>query len=106
MRTVPLIPRTRRTTAARLSPIDMKSVTSTAPSGVSHLLQTTKVLPRYVRMETVASGEAGASFHAPCSSVPRSAPNMDAESKRGRHSQSMDPSRATSAPVWQSPMSA
>ena len=53
-----------------------------------------------------AGGSAGAIRHRPCSGVPSSAAKQAPESKRGKQSQSMDPSRLTRAAVWQSPMSA
>jgi hypothetical protein len=42
----------------------------------------------------------------PCSGRPSSAAKQAGESNRGQHSQSMDPSRATSAALRQSPISA
>ena len=42
----------------------------------------------------------------PFSAVPRSAAKQAGESKRGRHSQSIEPSLPTSAALWQSPISA
>jgi hypothetical protein len=47
---------------------------------------------------------AGAICHRPCSGEPRRPAKHAGESKRGTHSQSIDPSRATSAAVWQSPI--
>ncbi len=49
---------------------------------------------------------AGASSQRPCSSSPSSAAKQAGESNRGRQSQSIDPSRPTSAAVCGSPMSA
>src|ERR1700733_1008697 len=49
---------------------------------------------------------AGAICQRPCSRPPSSAAKQAAESKRGKHNQSIDPSRPTSAAVWQSPISA
>jgi hypothetical protein len=42
----------------------------------------------------------------PCSGEPSNAAKHASESKRGQHSQSIDPSRATSAADSQSPISA
>ena len=46
-----------------------------------------------------ASGSCGASSHLPCFGSPSSAANTDSESKRGRHSQSIEPSHDTNAAV-------
>jgi hypothetical protein len=43
---------------------------------------------------------------APCFGVPSSAAKQGDESKRGQQSQSIEPSRPTSAALWQSPISA
>jgi hypothetical protein len=48
----------------------------------------------------------GASSHRPLSGVPRIAAKQAPESKRGQHSQSIEPVHETSAAVSQSPMSA
>ena len=48
----------------------------------------------------------GAISQRPCSGVPSSAAKQASESKRGQHSQSIEPSRATSAALLQSPISA
>jgi hypothetical protein len=42
--------------------------------------------------------------HRPCSGSPTSAANTAPESMRGTHHQSIDPSRATAATVFVSPM--
>ena len=42
----------------------------------------------------------------PFSGVPSSAEKHAGESKRGQHSQSIEPLRPTSEAVWQSPISA
>ena len=52
------------------------------------------------------SAPAGASSQRPCSGPPSRAAKQAAESKRGQHSQSIEPSRPTSAAVSQSPISA
>ena len=51
-------------------------------------------------------GSAGAIRQRPLSGVPTSAAKQAALSKRGQHSQSIEPSRLTSAALWQSPISA
>jgi hypothetical protein len=48
----------------------------------------------------------GASDQRPCSSPPSSAAKQAAESNRGKHNQSIDPSRRTSAAVSVSPINA
>ena len=48
----------------------------------------------------------GAISQRPCSGEPSSAAKHASESKRGQHSQSIEPSRETSAAVLQSPISA
>ena len=48
---------------------------------------------------------AGAISQRPCLSVPSSAAKQASESNAGQHSQSIDPSRPTSAAVSQSPIS-
>ena len=76
------------------------SRTTSQPVGVCHVVLSTFVPGSYVR----ASGTLipnGPSRNAP---APRSSrlPNTLGESNRGTHSQSIAPSGATSAPVWQS----
>jgi hypothetical protein len=44
--------------------------------------------------------------HRPCSAVPRRAAKQADESKRGQHSQSIEPSRPTRAADLQSPINA
>jgi len=56
---------------------------------------------KHVR-DTLRTSPAGAMSQRPCFSSPSSAVKHDAESKRGRHSQSTEPSRATSAAVCRS----
>ena len=50
--------------------------------------------------------DVGAMIQRPCSGVPKSDAKQAAESKCGRHSQSIDPSRPTSAAVCMSPIRA
>jgi hypothetical protein len=83
----------------------MRSVTSTTPVGVSQRVTSTNVSSRYRRV-AVAVASAGAISHRPASWSPRSAPNVEAESKRGRHAQSMLPSVPTRHPVCRSPIRA
>jgi hypothetical protein len=55
---------------------------------------------------TVASLDAEQRILWPLSASPSSAAKQAAESKRGQHNQSIEPSRPTKAAVLQSPMSA
>jgi hypothetical protein len=101
MGTAPRFPSTIRTRA--WVQIGMQSVSTTTPSSVSSSVSRTSVPGRY-RRRTARTGTVGAICHRPCSTVPRSAAKQAAESKRGMQSQSMEPSRPTSAAVWQFPM--
>lgn len=83
----------------------MKSRTSSSPVLVVQRVTSTNVPSTYSRV-ALAPSSAGATSQRPCSGVPSRAPKVDAESYRGRHSQSMLPSRPTSAPVRQSLTSA
>src|SRR3990170_2111915 len=103
--TVPLTPRTCRSTSARRSPCGMRSMTSASPLAVTQRVTRMKVSGRYERLVAVTSPD-GANSQRPWCSSPSTAPKVDGESNRGRHSQSMLPSLPTSAAVWQSPMSA
>src|SRR6266850_1440596 len=58
-----------------------------------------RVSPRYRRVER-ALASAGASSHRPFSGPPSNAAKQAPESNRGQHSQSIEPPRETSAPVW------
>jgi hypothetical protein len=60
---------------------------------------------RYARLIAFA-WPCGRRLHIPFSSSPTSAAKHAPESNRGKHSQSMQPSRLTSAAVRVSPMSA
>ncbi len=87
----------------------MKSVIATVPVAVVNTVSRISVWSRYARVAGGAgapSPACGAIFQRPLSALPSNAAKQAAESKRGRHSQSMLPSRATSADVWQSPISA
>ena len=83
----------------------MKSVSETDPSAVVKTVSRIRVSLRYRRV-TSTSFCVGAISHRPCSGPPRSAEKHAALSKRGRHSQSIEPSRPTSARVSQFPMTA
>jgi hypothetical protein len=83
----------------------MQSMRRTEPVLVVKVVSRTKVFGRYPR-STVASGSTGLSFQRPLLRSPSSDAKQAPASKRGRHSQSMDPSRATRAAVWVSPMRA
>ncbi len=83
----------------------MASVTRTAPEPVSKSVSSTIEPGRY-RRETfrTSTDSPGATFHRPFSGVPSRAAKHAPESNRGTHSQSIDPSRPTSAAVRQSPI--
>jgi hypothetical protein len=83
----------------------MKSTSVTMPSLHSKRVSRISVFGRY-RLVTRASGSRGAIRQWPCSAVPSSAAKQASESKRGQHSQSIEPLRPTSAAVWQSPIRA
>src|ERR1700722_3214984 len=83
----------------------MKSVSETEPSAVVKPVSRIKGLFRYRRV-IFTSFCVGAINHLPCSGPPRSAQKHALLSKRGAHSQSIEPSRPTSAAVSQFPMTA
>lgn len=83
----------------------MKSTSIAAPSAASNSVSSTSVPGRYRRVARGA-GSAGASSQRPCSGALSSAAKQAGLSKRGQHSQSIEPSRATSAAVSQSPIKA
>ena len=84
----------------------MQSMTRTVPSGVSNSVSSTSVPSRYRRRVAAAARRRARCSQRPCCSSPSSAAKHAPESKRGTHSQSIEPSSATSAAVWVSPMSA
>ena len=94
-----------RTTSAAIPRGGMRSTTLTVPSGASHSVSSTSESPRYRRVAD-ATPPAGATCQRPASGVSSSAAKQAGESKRGRHSQSIDPWRPTRAAVWRSPMTA
>src|SRR5262249_30874690 len=69
------------------------------PNGVCQVVSSTLVPGTYSRCAGTLN-RVGPTRNEP---APRSSrlPNTDGESEAGRHSQSTDPSGATSAPVWQ-----
>jgi hypothetical protein len=83
----------------------MKSVSFTAPSAVSNVVSRISVSPRY-RLLIREDGSRGLISQRPCSRVPSSAAKQASESKRGQHSQSMEPPRDTNTAVSQSPIRA
>ena len=103
--TLPRRPSTMRTRSGWSARGGMQSMTATVPEAVSNSVSSTSVSPRY-RRRTLADSPAGANRQRPCSGVPSSAARHAAESNFGRQSQSIEPSRPTSAAVWQSPMRA
>ena len=81
----------------------MKSISATLPSLVSKIVSRIIVPGRYCRrMRT--GGSAGAMRQRPLSGVPTRAAKQAGLSKRGQHSQSIEPSRLTRAALWQSPI--
>jgi hypothetical protein len=104
MSTVPRTPVTMRTSTGGSSSSrgGMKSVTRTAPSGVSQSVSRISVSPAYRRV-AVAARRTGAICHWPWLSVPSRAAKHASESKRGRHSQSTEPSVLISATDCMSP---
>lgn len=83
----------------------MQSITRAVPVDVSNVVSSTSVSPRYLRLP-VAALSTGAIRHRPWSAVPSNAAKQAPESNRGRHNQSIDPSRLTNATVCVSPMTA
>jgi len=105
MAMLPRSPTAMRTTLLSLRRGGMKSTILTEPSAVSNRVSRMSVLPRYRRVTRTASSR-GAISQRPWSGVPRSAAKHASESNRGQHSQSIEPSRPTSAALSQSPISA
>ena len=99
------MPSTIRTTSVASPRGGMQSTTRTMPSAVSQNVSSTSVSPRYCRRLQVPPA-AGASSQWPFAPSPSSAAKQAGESNRGRHSQSIEPSRPTSAAVCRSPSSA
>ena len=83
----------------------MKSISVATPSSVSKRVSRISVSSRYFRL-TRNFSVFGAIRQRPLSASPSSAAKQASESKRGQHSQSIEPSRETSAAVSQSPISA
>ena len=82
----------------------MKSVTRTAPPAVSQPVSRTSVSRSYRLVTLTWPGpSAGAIRQWPWSCVPSSAAKHASESKRGRHSQSTEPSALISAADSMSP---
>ena len=67
---------------------------TTVPDGVEYVVSITMVRSRYRRVTPVAPSARTDQWPA---SSPRSRAKTDGLSKRGKHSQSIDPSRLTSA---------
>jgi hypothetical protein len=102
---LPRIPFTMRTMSELAPRMGMKSISMTAKSGVSYVVSRMSVWSRYLRV-VFSTSTAGASSQRPFSSVPSKRAKHASDEKSGQQSQSIDPSRQTSAAVWQSPMSA
>ena len=101
--TLPRRPITIRTNSGVWARGGMQSTTVTAPPSVSKSVSRISVPSRY-RRSTFRTSLWGAICQRPLSGVPNSAAKHAPESNRGKHSQSIDPSFATNAAVWQSPM--
>ncbi|HYH95376.1 MAG TPA: hypothetical protein VD972_05340 [Hyalangium sp.] len=82
----------------------MQSVTSNAPVGVVKVVTRTLVSSRYWRADW--KGPSGPTRKVPPRCTSRMRQNTAGESNRGKHAQSMEPSRPTSAAEWQSPSKA
>ncbi len=99
MGTRPRFPSTTRTRCGlRPSRMGMASMSTTTPSSVSISVSSTSVPSRY-RRRVAFTSPFGAMSQRPFSGVPRSEAKHGAESKRQKQSQSIDPSRPTSAAV-------
>ena len=101
---LPSTPVIRRTRSARLSLTGIRSVTTTVPRRDVYVVSSTPVSPTYRRLAVCLP--AGPISHRPLSGSPRRAAKHAWESKRGRHSQSIEPSLPTSAAVLPSPRAA
>ena len=101
----PRSPTTSRTTLECEPCTGMKSTNVAAPSLHSKRVSKISVLCRYCRV-TRARSSRGEICQRPCSSEPSNAAKQASESKRGQHSQSIEPSRPTNAAASQSPISA
>jgi hypothetical protein len=100
--TRPRTPSTMRTRSGRSARIGMKSISRTVPSSVSSSCSSTSVSPRYCRRDAVIL-PCGVISQRPCSGSPSSDAKHAPESKRGKHSQSTEPSRPINAIVCVSP---
>jgi len=96
---------TRRISRELVPPAGMKSWISTIPPSVSKRVSRISVSARY-RREAARPPCCGAMSQRPLSGVPSNAAKQASESNRGQHSQSIDPSRPTSAALRQSPIRA
>jgi hypothetical protein len=105
MSTWPVTPSTSRISTGSAPRTGMQSATRTVPEAVANSVSSTRVPGRY-RRRTRLTPLAGAICQWPFRSSPSSAAKQASESNRGRHSQSMEPSRLISAAVCRSPTSA
>ena len=103
--TRPDSPTTSRTMSEVSLRSGMKSISVATPSSVSYRVSRISVPGRYFRLTRKFSA-VGAIRQRPLSGVPSSAAKQASESNRGQHSQSIEPSRETSAAVSQSPINA
>ena len=105
MSTRPVTPSTSRISTGSVPRTGMQSASRTVPEAVLNSVSSTRVPGRY-RRRTWLMRVAGAICQWPLRSSPSSAAKQASESNRGRHSQSMEPSRLISAAVCRSPTSA
>jgi hypothetical protein len=106
--TEPEIPSTRRMSSNQGSSepwsSGIASVTRATPPAVRNVVCSTLLSPTYAR--STSNSSVGASSNAPPRSASSNRANTVGESMRGSGSQSTEPSRATSAVVRPSPISA
>ncbi len=83
----------------------MKSISATDPDAVSNSVSRI-IVPGQYRRVICCGASVGAMCQRPFSGEPSNAAKQAGLSKRGQHSQSIEPVLLTSAAVWQSPISA
>ena len=102
MRVAPDTPMARRTMQLCSVPVGMKSISIISDLAVLNRVSRMSVPGRYRRV--IFAFSTGSISQRPCSGVPSSAAKQAGESKRGRQSQSMEPSVPTSAAVRMLPI--
>ena len=103
--TAPRRPTTMRTMSDATPRIGMKSITVTAPSGVSKSRFQDQGVVAIAPLDP-ADWAVRSDQPAAILGLPSRAAKQASESNRGQHSQSIEPSRPTSAAVSQSPIRA